>query len=196
MNDLRASAFHPVFSVPLLLTVAAPFNLSIIFKMSINGTDSPSAQPSAPPAAQGPTLLVLHINDSTDDQVLFQTACKHAKVPFAWHVTDSAEKAKSYLETLLKVDRLHAVRWPDLIVLDIVMPGESGLKVLEFIRATPELQRLPVVIFTGQGNPALIDEAYRLGANSFLAKPDDFKQAVSLVSSLYSVWSVAKRPTV
>jgi CheY-like chemotaxis protein len=163
--------------------------------MSINGTDS-GPQASAPPPAQRPTLLVLHINDSTDDQVLFQTACKHAHVPFAWHVTDSAEKARSYLETLLKVDRVHSVRWPDLIVLDIVMPGESGLKVLEFIRSTPGLQRLPVVIFTGHGNPALVDEAYRLGANSFLAKPDDFKQAVSLVSSLYSVWSVAKRPTV
>ena len=160
-----------------------------------DGSDNPAAQP-ASLSSPGPTLLVLHINDSTDDQVLFQTACKHARVPFAWHVTDSAEKAKSYLETLLKVDRLHAVRWPDLIVLDIVMPGESGLKVLEFIRATPELQRLPVVIFSGHGNPALVEEAYRLGANSILAKPDDFKQAVSLVSSLYSVWSIAKRPVV
>jgi len=163
--------------------------------MSANRSDIPSAQSSASPLSEGSTLLVLHIDDSTDDQVLFQTACKHAKVPFAWHVTDSAEKAKSYLETLLKVDRLHAVRWPDLIVLDIVMPGESGLKVLEFIRATPELQRLPVVIFSGQSNPALVEEAYRLGANSFLAKPDDFKQAVSLVSALYSVWSMARRPT-
>jgi two-component system response regulator len=140
-------------------------------------------------------LLVLHINDSTDDQVLFQTACMHARVPFAWHVTDSAEKARSYLETLVRVDRQHSVRWPDLIVLDIVMPGESGLKVLEFIRSTPELHRLPVVIFTGHSSPALVDEAYKLGANSFLSKPNDFKQAVSLVSSLYSVWSIAKRPT-
>src|SRR5215510_7374966 len=118
--------------------VAPVFKLPILLNMSINGTDTP---PGAP-AAQGPTLLVLHINDSTDDQVLFQTACKHARVPFAWHVTDSAEKAISYLQTLLKVDRLHSVRWPDLVVLDIVMPGESGLKVLEFIRTTPELNRL------------------------------------------------------
>lgn len=165
--------------------------------MSIEGQDSPGREhkASATPSSIGPTLLVLHINDSTDDQVLFQTACKHASVPFIWHVTDSAEKAKSYLETLLKVDRDHAVRWPDLIVLDVVMPGDSGLKVLEFIRSTPGLTRLPVVIFTGHSSPALVEEAYRLGANSFLAKPDDFKQAVSMVGSLYSVWSVAKRPT-
>src|ERR1051326_7877186 len=126
--------------------------------MSANETEAPAPQASAASAPPGPTLLVLHINDSTDDQVLFQTACKHARVPFAWHVTDSAEKARSYLQTLLKVDRLHSVRWPDLIVLDIVMPGDSGLKVLEYIRSTPELQRLPVVIFSGHGNPALVDE--------------------------------------
>src|SRR5262249_12158294 len=123
------------------------FQPDYILQMSQDGPHTPAPHASALPTDHGPTLLVLHINDSTDDQVLFQTACKHAKVPFAWHVTDSAEKAKSYLDTLLKVDRLHAVRWPDLIVLDIVMPGESGLKVLEYIRSTPELQRLPVVIF-------------------------------------------------
>jgi CheY-like chemotaxis protein len=143
-----------------------------------------------------PTLLVLHINDSTDDQVLFQTACKHAEVPFIWHVTDSTEKAVSYLDTLVKLDQEHSVRWPDLVVLDVVMPGKSGFEVLEYIRKTPALHRLPVVIFTGQSTPAMVEEAYKLGANSFLAKPADFSQTVDLVSSLYSIWSIAQRPTV
>src|SRR5258707_9915259 len=67
-----------------------------------------------------PTLLVLHINDSTDDQVLFQTACKHAEVPFNWHVADSAEKAVSYFDTLVKLDKSHSAAWPDLVVLDLV----------------------------------------------------------------------------
>lgn len=163
--------------------------------MSIDEGTRTASQAAESTLPVGPTLLVFHINDSTDDQVLFQTACKHAGVPFIWHVTDSAEKAKSYLETLLKVDQQHSVRWPDLIVLDVVMPGENGFKVLEFIRSTAGLKRLPVVIFSGHGSPALIDEAYRLGANSFLTKPDDFKEAVSLVASLYSTWSTAKRPT-
>jgi two-component system response regulator len=148
-----------------------------------------------PPAIHSPTpLLVFHINDSTDDQVLFQTACKHARVPFLWHVTDSTEKAISYLETLLKLDQTHAVRWPDLVVLDVAMPGESGFKVLQFIRATPQLRRLPVIIFTGHTTASLVEEAYKLGANSFLSKPTDFSQTVSMVASLYAAWSAAKRP--
>lgn len=158
-----------------------------------------------PPEAKGdsvpirekrPTLRVLHINDSTDDQVLFQTACKHAEVPFNWHVADSAEKALSYLDSLVKLDKSHSVAWPDLVVLDIVMPGENGFRVLEYIRKTPALHRLPVVIFTGHSTPAMVEEAYKLGANSFLAKPANFPQTVELVSSLYTIWSIAQRPTV
>jgi CheY-like chemotaxis protein len=133
-------------------------------------------------------LLVLHVNDSTDDQVLFQTACRHAKVPFVWHVADSAEKALSYLRTLLKLSRRHAVSWPDLVLLDIVMPGESGLCVLEYMRATPGLKTLPVVVFTAQDDPKMIRKVQELGANSYLLKPRQFHQTVQLVSSLYAAW--------
>src|SRR6266568_2669151 len=127
-------------------------------------TSGPPPEPRGEPVSiheKKPTLLVLHINDSTDDQVLFQTACKHAEVPFNWHVTDSTEKAISYLDTLIKLDKTHSVQWPDLVVLDIVMPGESGFKVLEYIRNTPALHRLPVIVFTGHSSPAMIEEAYK-----------------------------------
>jgi len=96
-----------------------------------------------------PPLLVFHINDNTDDQVLFQAACKQADVPFQWHVAESAERGVSYFNSLLNLSQTQTVRWPDLVVLDLVMPGASGLKVLEFIRATPRLRPLPVVVLTG-----------------------------------------------
>jgi len=138
----------------------------------------------------------LHINDSTDDQVLFQAACVKGRVPFNWHVADSAEKGMSYLKTLLEQSKNVPVCWPDLILLDIIMPMVSGFEVLKFIRGTTELSKMPVVIFTGHSTPALVEEAYKLGANSFLAKPANFPQTVELVSSLYAIWSIAQRPTV
>jgi CheY-like chemotaxis protein len=169
--------------------------------LAIGSMNAPQGLPQrggepVPVREKKPTLLVFHINDSTDDQVLFQTACKHAEVPFIWHVADSAEKAITYLDTLAKLDKHHSVRWPDLVVLDVVMPGESGFKVLEYIRSTPPLHRLPVVIFTGHSTPEMVEAAYKLGANSFLAKPRNFPQTVELVSSLYAIWSLAQRPTV
>src|SRR3954462_12886903 len=141
------------------------------------------------------SLSVFHVNDSTDDQVLFQMAAKAADVPFAWQVADSAEKAIAYFESLLSLSETEAVAWPDLVVLDIVMPRESGFKVLEYIKTQAKLKRLPVVIFTGQHSQQVRDEAYALGANSFMLKPQDMAQTVALVSSLYSTWSSAERPT-
>jgi CheY-like chemotaxis protein len=142
-----------------------------------------------------PDLLVFHVNDSTDDQVLFQAACKNARVPFQWHVAESAQRGISYLESLVNMSRQHAVRWPDLVVLDIVMPDASGFKVLEYIRSNPKLRPLPVVIFTGCATPERMKEAYNLGANAFHEKPGTFADTVKLIGCLYTTWSSAKRPT-
>jgi two-component system response regulator len=137
------------------------------------------------PKVQDPYLRVFHVNDSTDDQVLFQAACRKAQIPFNWHVTDSAEKGISYLKTLMEQAKNVPVCWPDLILLDIVMPLVSGFEVLKFIRATPELKDLPVVIFTGHPHPGHREESARLGANLFLMKPGDFQQIVDLAKNLY-----------
>jgi len=165
--------------------------------VSAKRLDSPTSQQRHTEAAllAKPHLLVFHVNDSTDDQVLFQAACKKANVPFQWHVAESAERGISYLESLVNLSREHPVRWPDLVILDIVMPHASGFKVLEFIRESPKLRPLPVIIFTGCSTPERMKQAYELGANAFHEKPVSFTDTVKLVGSIYSTWSTAKLPT-
>ena len=133
----------------------------------------------------GPYLRVLHVNDSTDDQILFQAACRLGNVPFNWHVADSAAKGISYLKTLVEHSKQLPVCWPDLILLDIVMPSDSGFEVLKFIRATPELKDLTVIIFTGDAAPGNKEQSLELGADSFLLKPASFQEAVALAKDLY-----------
>lgn len=132
-------------------------------------------------------LRVLHVNDSTDDQVLFQAACRHAQVPINWHVTDSAEKGISYLQTLIDQSKNVPVCWPDLILLDVVMPEVSGFEVLKFIRANPRLSDLPVVVFTGRELPDPRVESQRLGANHCWFKPSNFSEIVELAKRLYQL---------
>src|SRR2546429_1486745 len=118
-----------------------------IYCMSEKASDSPSPSAERVPVALSllkPFLRVLHVNDSTDDQVLFQAACRKGNVPFNWHVCDSAEKGISYLQSLVDQSKKTPVCWPDLVLLDIVMPGSSGIEVLKFVRRTPELKELPV----------------------------------------------------
>lgn len=142
-----------------------------------------------------PPLLVFHINDNTDDQVLFQAACKQADVPFHWHVAESAERGISYLQSLLSLSQTRSVRWPDLVVLDVVMPGASGLTVLQYIRTTSRLAPLPVIILTGHASIEIQEAAIRLGANAFYEKPSNFSELVNLMRVLYQIWSTARRPT-
>jgi CheY-like chemotaxis protein len=142
-----------------------------------------------------PALFVFHVNDSTDDQVLFQAACAKAKVPIQWQVADSSERAISVLSSMLMLSKTQAVLWPDLVVLDIHMPAEKGFKVLEFIRKTPQLKAMPVIILTGLTSHEMMTTAYGLGANSFHEKPNGFQGMVELVGCLYQAWSAARRPS-
>jgi CheY-like chemotaxis protein len=139
------------------------------------------------------TFRVFHINDSTDDQVLFQAACQKGGIPFNWHVADSAQKGISYLKTLVEHSEEMPVCWPDLVLLDLVMPIVNGFEVLRFIRATPELKHLPVVVFTGDTVPANRADSLKMGANAFMLKPQSFSEAVALARELYNLFLGLKR---
>ena len=132
-------------------------------------------------------LLVFHVDDNNDDHLLFQTATEEAKLPMVWQAAASAEKAITHLENLLMLSRTERVHWPDLLVLDVVLPGGSGLKVLEFVRSKPELRYLPVVVLTGSFNPAIAEKSLMLGADAFLDKPLSFEKILTLVTSLYKI---------
>jgi len=139
------------------------------------------------------TFRVFHINDSTDDQVLFQAACQKGGIPFNWHVTDSAEKGISYLKALVEQSDKIPVCWPDLVLLDLVMPIVSGFEVLKFIRATNELKHLPVVVFTGDTFPSNKADSLRFGANAFMIKPQSFSEAVALAGELYHLFLTLRK---
>jgi DNA-binding response OmpR family regulator len=60
---------------------------------------------------------------------------------------------------------------PDIVVLDVMLPGRSGLDILRELRATPEFKALPVLMLTAKGQAKDRDMALALGANAFLTKP-------------------------
>jgi CheY-like chemotaxis protein len=59
---------------------------------------------------------------------------------------------------------------PDLVVLDVMMPGMTGLDVLRALRSDPRLHSLPVLIYTAAEEPSFREEALRLGAQEFCVK--------------------------
>lgn len=139
-----------------------------------------------------PPLLILHIDDDPKDHALFKTAGREANVPISWQNINSTQAAISHLQRLLKTTS--KASWPDLVLLDIAMPGETGLKVLEYTCAKPEFQKLPIVVLSGSRDPKITARAGLLGAKSVIAKPSNFDEAVQLIGSVYHLFSLSRQP--
>jgi CheY-like chemotaxis protein len=59
---------------------------------------------------------------------------------------------------------------PDLVLLDLVMPGMSGYDVLARMRENPALSRIPVIVFSNKGEPGDVERAMAAGATDYLVK--------------------------
>jgi signal transduction histidine kinase len=68
------------------------------------------------------------------------------------------------------IQQLHSVR-PDLIILDVIMPGIDGFEVCRHIRSDPDLNHTPVLMVTGLDDQDSIERAFEVGATDFLVKP-------------------------
>lgn len=70
-------------------------------------------------------------------------------------------------------DAVDAVRdrRPDLVILDVMLPGKSGFDILQEIRADPELGATPVLMLTARGQDRDREMARRAGASRFMTKP-------------------------
>jgi len=72
---------------------------------------------------------------------------------------------------------------PDLILLDMMMPGRSGIDVLEELRAEPELAAIPVIMLTARTQTADRDAAADAGVTRFVAKPFSPLELAAIVES-------------
>jgi DNA-binding response OmpR family regulator len=73
---------------------------------------------------------------------------------------------------------------PDLMLLDVAMPGRSGIDVLREMRADPVLQKVPVCVVSAWQSPGDVAKALEAGADRFLAKPFRVDELASIARSL------------
>ncbi len=84
---------------------------------------------------------------------------------------------------------------PDLVLLDLNLPGMSGREVLREIKGDAGLRHVPVVVLSSSGASEDISTAYGLHANAYVSKPLGYDELVTALGSLAGFWlSVAKLP--
>lgn len=83
---------------------------------------------------------------------------------------------------------------PTVVVLDVKLPGLSGMDVLAEIRTDPELRHIAVVMFSASDQERDVRQAYELGANAYVVKAIDFAAYKTKLSLLIQFWTAANEP--
>jgi two-component system response regulator len=131
---------------------------------------------------------ILLVEDNRMDVELTLDAFHEAKLLNTIYVASNGQEALDYLFGRGKYADRNAFPLPNLILLDLKLPGIDGFEVLRQIKSTPILKRLPVVILTSskeEGDRAL---SYDRGANSYLVKPVSFDGFLGVVRQIEGYW--------
>ena len=131
-------------------------------------------------------IEILLVDDSEADVRLTMEALKEAKVHNRIHVAYDGETAMAFL-------RNPAQRRPDLILLDLNLPGMDGREVLAEVKTDPDLAVIPVVILTTSRADEDILRTYRLHANCYITKPVDLQQFIRVIQSIEDFWFTVVR---
>ncbi len=131
--------------------------------------------------------ILLAEDDSTDAE-FFQRALRRLDSPpeLVW--------CKNGIEALTGlINENDGKPLPRLAILDIKMPGMSGLEVLEKLKSNERTKNLPIIIMSSSDEPQDIAKAYDCGANGYLVKPNRFQDLRELVGSINSFWIKTNR---
>jgi CheY-like chemotaxis protein len=135
---------------------------------------------------------ILLVDDNSGDIVLTKEFLAEARSSNNVNVASSGAVA---LQFLRKEGPFMNAPSADLVILDINMPGMSGLEVLKEIRSDVSLERLPVVILSSSDSDDDIRKSYELHANCYLTKPENLEQLSTLIRSIDDFWlSVVRFP--
>lgn len=106
------------------------------------------------------------------------------------HILSPILEARDGEEALAFFERWDAGEpLPVFILLDLRLPKVNGLEVLSKLKSHPKYSSIPVIILTTSDEDSDINEAYKLGCNSYIVKPVEFEQFMRVASQIEGYWS-------
>jgi len=133
-------------------------------------------------------LLIMHIEDNDDHAELVAEVISQSKMACDIIRLADAEAATGYLLDGTEPEPDRTLKLPDLILLDLSLPGISGLDFLERLRGDRLTVAVPVVVLTTSDRENEIKAAYQKGANSYIVKPARYEEFVVKLAEMNMYW--------
>ena len=126
---------------------------------------------------------IFYVEDDVDYAFFMQSAIQEVKSTLNLAIVEDGKEA------LLKLQNFAETKTkPQLILLDLNLPGLSGLDLLKFIKDIPYLKGIPVILFSTSDNPEDVKASIEFGANAYLTKPDGYENLLKCVHSVHEFW--------
>ena len=128
---------------------------------------------------EGPVQIML-VEDNPGDIRLIVETLSEGKLPYKITVAKDGEEALNMLE--------HGGFCPEIILLDLKLPGKSGLEVLAGVRKNPATKKTPVIVLSSSDSEGDIAKAYELQANCYVTKPIDLDKFIVTINAINDFW--------
>lgn len=137
---------------------------------------------------------ILLVEDSRTDVKIIERALREGGVEHRLTAIPDGCQALDYLLQLQHTAEPEGQE-PDLILLDLDLPGIEGCQVLSAIKGDPFLRTIPVVVLTNSHRAEDVLRTYQVGANTSIRKPSEYPRYRDLVATLRRYWQeAAPRP--
>jgi len=127
---------------------------------------------------------ILLVDDSENDLLFMRAAFKKAEFNNPLQEVHNGEEAIAYLKGDGSYGDRSRFPLPMIMLLDLNMPMQNGFDVLTWVRAQAGLKRLTIIVMTASMRTEDVEQAFDLGANSFLVKPSNLEALAAMIRCL------------
>jgi CheY-like chemotaxis protein len=132
-------------------------------------------------------IKIFLADDNRGDCLLFGRALSELNIYTRLTVVNNGEQ-------ILQILELNKAVPPDIIFLDVNMPGKSGYDCLDEIRQDPAFNQVPVIMMSTSNAVETVNKAYKHGANLYICKPNSFPKLKEMLRQILAMeWDISFR---